>query len=217
MRGFAFSLVLLLSGQALADSRAETSEWSLDLFIVGSKHYLFQGGASARNDGGGGIGLTVTRNLNDYFAVGLDATLSEFEYRASVAPGAGNAGAGFGSEGNMETAGLRAHATWNLLARPLTPFVTASAGVIFLDTNLASDPPASACWVYPWYGEVCGGKAPSTTLARLAYGVGAGLRFDLPRNQGFIRAFVGGEWIEVREALSPVGYVQFRADFGIRF
>jgi opacity protein-like surface antigen len=217
VRGPAFFLALFLSGAALADSRGGTNEWSLDLFIVGPKHYVFEGGASARNDGGGGIALTLTRNLNDYFAVGLDATLSEFGYRASVAPGAGNAAAAFQSEGSMESAGLRAHATWNLLARPLTPFLTAGAGVVFLDSNLDSDPPANACWIYPWHGEVCSGKAPKSNLARFTYGLGAGVRFDLPRDLGFIRALVGGEWIHIPEALSPVGYVQFRADFGLRF
>lgn len=197
--------------------RADTNEWSLNLFVVGTKHYAFEGGASARNHGGGGIGLSVTRNLNDYFAVGVDATLSEFDYRAGVAPGAGNAGAGFQREGNMETAGLRFHATWNLLARPITPFLTAGAGVVFLDANLESDPPANACWIYPWYGEVCGDKAPQSNLARFAYGVGAGLRYDLPRDLGFIRALVGGEWIHFSEAPSAVGTTQFRADFGLRF
>lgn len=217
MKKFAIYLLLGFSAQTHAQSRADTNEWSLDLFIVGSKHYVFEGGASARNDGGAGIGLTVTHNLNEYFAVGLDATLSEFDYRASVAPGAGNAAAGFQSEGNMESAGLRFHATWNLLARPVTPFLTAGAGVVFLDTNLESQPPANACWIYPWYGEVCSDQAPKSTLARFTYGFGGGMRFDLPRDLGFIRAFVGGEWIQISEALSPVGYVQFRADFGLRF
>lgn len=216
MRSWAVVLALF-AAQAFAQSRADTNEWSLDLFIVGSKHYVFEGGASARNDGGAGIGLTLTHNLNDYFAVGLDATRSEFDYRAGVAPGAGNAAAGFQSDGNMETAGLRFHATWNLLARPVTPFLTAGAGVVFLDTNLESEPPANACWIYPWHGEVCSDKAPTSTLARFAYGFGGGVRYDLPRDLGFIRAFVGGEWIHISEALSPVGYVQFRADFGLRF
>jgi opacity protein-like surface antigen len=210
-------MLVLLSGPALAEWRGQTNEWSLDLFIVGPKNYVFESGASARNDGGGGIGLTLAHNLSDYFAVGLDATLSEFGYRASVAPGAGNTAAGFQSEGSMETAALRAHVTWNLLARPVTPFLTAGAGVVFLDTNLDSDAPANACWIYPWHGEVCSDKAPRSNLARLTYGFGAGMRFDLPRDLGFIRAMAGGEWIHIPEALSPVGYVQFRADFGLRF
>ena len=50
---------------------------------------------AARNDGGAGIGLSSARNLNDYFALGAEITLAEFNYRASIAPGAGNAGAGF--------------------------------------------------------------------------------------------------------------------------
>ena len=212
-----FFLFCVAATPAMAQLRADTNEWSLDLFVVGSKHYEFEGGASARNHGGGGIGLTLTRNLNDYLAVGVEATLSEFDYRAGVAPGAGNAAAGFQREGSMETAGLRFHATWNLLARAITPFLTAGAGVVFLDPNLESDPPANACWIYPWYGEVCGDKAPRSNLARFAYGVGAGVRYDLPRDLGFIRAFVGGEWIHFSEALSPVGYAQFRADFGLRF
>jgi opacity protein-like surface antigen len=212
-----FSIVVLLAGPALADSRGQTNEWSLNLFVVGTKHYAFEGGASARNDGGAGIGLTVARNLNDYFAIGIDASLSEFNYRATVAPGAGNGAASFASDGEMETAALRAHATWNLLARPVTPFLTANAGFMILDTNLRRDAPANACWIYPWYGEVCSDKAPKNNLTRFTYGLGAGLRFDLPRDQGFIRALVGGEWIAFSEALSPVGYVQFRADFGLRF
>jgi hypothetical protein len=210
-------LLALFSGSAIAQSRAGTDEWSLDLFIFGSKHYVFEGGASARNHGGGGIALSVTRNLNAYFAVGVQGTLSEFDYRAGVAPGAGNAAAGFQRDGDMDTAGLRFHATWNLLARPITPFLTAGAGVVFLDPHLESDPPTNACWIYPWYGEVCGDKAPKGNLTRFTYGVGAGVRHDLPRDLGFIRASVGAEWIHFSEALSPVGSVQFRADFGLRF
>ena len=54
-------------------SRAGTDEWSLNLFVTGPRDYAFEGGAAARNDGGAGVGLTVTHNLNDYFAVGLKA------------------------------------------------------------------------------------------------------------------------------------------------
>jgi hypothetical protein len=216
LAALAFGVTSSSFGQA-AEPRGGTTEWSVNLLVVGSKHYAFEGGATARNDGGAGIGLSLARNLNDYFAVGVDATVGEFDYRARVAPGAGNAGAGFDSSGNMETAALRFHATYYLLAHRLTPFVSAGAGVSFLDTDLASDPPANACWIYPWYGQVCSDKAPKTTLARLSYGAGAGLRLDLPGRQGFLRAYVSGEWIEFAEARSPVGFVQLRADFGLRF
>ena len=206
-------LLLLVCANAGAQSRANTDEWSLNVFAIGSKQYFFEGGATARNDGGAGIGLIVTHNLNDYFAFGVEASLSEFNYRATVTSGAMS----FDTDGDMESGALRAHLTWNLLARPLTPFFSANAGLIVLDPSFDRQPPANACWSYPWYGEVCSDKAPKTALARFTYGIGTGLRYELPRDQGFIRAIVGAEWIHFTEALSPVGYVIARADFGIRF
>ena len=206
-------LLLAVTAPALAQSRGGTDEWSLNLFAIGPRDYAFEGGAAARNDGGAGVSLTVTHNLNDYFALGLEGSLSAFNYRATVSGSAGS----FETDGNMETGALKAHVTWNLLARAVTPFLTASAGVMFLDTDLAGQPPANACWNYPWYGEVCSDRTPTTSLARLTYGLGAGVRYELPRKQGFVRALAGAEWIDFREALSPVGYQLLRADFGISF
>jgi hypothetical protein len=196
--------------------RGGWDEWSLNLVVQGSKNYSFEGGASARNDGGAGIGLTLARNLNDYLAIGADLTYSDLDMRASVAAGEGNPRRGFDTEGNLETLALRLHATWYLLSGPAAPFLTAGAGVIFIDGEFASGPPASACWVYPFYGQVCGGSPPTTSLARLAWGGAAGVRLDLPYRQ-YLRVMVGGEWIEIPEARSTVGYVQLRADFGITF
>jgi hypothetical protein len=212
-------LLSLAAAPACAQSgiRGGTTDGSLNFFVVGSKQYAFENGASARNDGGLGMGATISRNLNDYFAVGVEGTYTRWDYRATVAPGAGNAGGSFETTGKMETASVRFNATWNLLARPVTPFITAGAGVIFLDANIDPAVPANACWVYPWYGQVCGGTVPTNALSRFNYAAAAGLRYDLPGNQGFLRAMVGGEWIAISEATSPVGYVQFRADFGVKF
>lgn len=197
--------------------RGRSNEYSLNLHVVGSKDYAFEGGAAARNDGGAGVSLSIARNLNNHFAVGAEAAWSVFNYRARVVPGAGNPAAGFESEGDAEMVALRLHATWYLLSGPTTPFLTAGAGVTFLDPEFDSGPPANACWIYPWYGQVCGAGAPENTLTRLGYTAGAGLRVDLPHNWGFFRLFVGGEWIHFSEASSPVGYAQVRADFGARF
>lgn len=205
-------VLLLVCGNATAQ-RGNTDEWGLNVFAIGAKQYFFDGGATAKNDGGAGFGIFVTRHLNEYFAFGLEASLSEFNYRATVT----SSGTSFNTDGDMETGSLRVHLTWNVLARPLTPFLTANAGLMILDPSFDREPPANACWNYPWYGEVCSDKGPTTALARFTYGIGTGLRYELPREQGFIRALVGAEWIHFTEALSPVGYVIARADFGIRF
>ena len=215
---FFIVLLCLAAAPALGQPiRGDSSEAGLQFFVVGSKNYTFEGGASARNDGGVGMGLFVARNLNDYFSIGLEGQVAQWDYRASVAPGASNAGAGYDTTGSMETAAVRLNATWNLLSRRWTPFVTAGAGAIFLDTNLDSEPPANACWIYPWYGQVCGAAAPRGTLTRFTYNAGLGLRADLVGKQGFVRAYVGGEWIALSEATSTVGYVQARLDFGLQF
>ncbi|HVJ22563.1 MAG TPA: outer membrane beta-barrel protein [Burkholderiales bacterium] len=215
---FALALLGLLALPAFGQPiRGDSGEAGLQLFVVGAKKYGFEGGASARNDGGVGMGIFISRNLNDYFSIGLEGQAAAWDYRASVAPGASNAGAGYDTTGSMETAALRVNATWNLLSRRWTPFVTAGAGAIFLDTNLDSAPPANACWIYPWYGQVCGGEAPRGTLTRFTYTAGLGLRTDFHREQGFVRAYFGGEWIALSEATSSVGYVQARLDFGLQF
>lgn len=197
--------------------RGGTNEYSLNLLVVGSEQYVFEGGASARSDGGAGIGASLARNLNNHLALGAEVTVSQFDYRARVAPGAGNAGAGYDVDGNMETIALRLQATWYLLSGRITPFLTGTVGVNFLDPESAANPPANACWIYPWYGQVCSAAAPQTTLTRFAYGAATGLRVDLPRKQGFIRALVGGEWIDFSGGSETLGFIQLRADFGVSF
>ena len=97
-------LPMALGAPALAQSRAGTDEWSLNLFVTGPRDYAFEGGASARNDGGVGVALSVAHNLNDYLAVGLEGSLSTFSYRATVSGTSGS----FETDGQMETGALRA-------------------------------------------------------------------------------------------------------------
>ena len=47
MRTWAVVLALF-AAPAFAQLRADTNEWSLGLFVVGTKHYAFDGGATAR-------------------------------------------------------------------------------------------------------------------------------------------------------------------------
>jgi opacity protein-like surface antigen len=218
--GVAVLALLLQSAPALAQDiapRGGTNEWGVHLLLIGSRTYSFDGGASARNEGGGGAGISVVRNLNTHLAVGADLTFSQINTRSTIVPGAGNAGARFEADGNLETAALRVHATWYLLSGPVSPFVSAGIGATFVDPEFRSNQPADACWIYPWYGQACGARPPESSLTRLGYSAGAGVRFDLPRRQGFVRLMAGGEWIDFDEASSRVGYVQLRADFGIAF
>jgi hypothetical protein len=94
---FAGALSLAAMPALAGDSapRGGSNEYSLNLLVAGSRHYAFDGAAAARNDGGVGIGGSLVRNLSNHFAVGADITFTQFDFRASAAPGAGNAAAGF--------------------------------------------------------------------------------------------------------------------------
>jgi opacity protein-like surface antigen len=210
---------VIFSSTAFAEpsGRAGRWEWSLQPFAIGSKTYDFEAGASARVDSGFGLGLGYAHNVNDYLALGVEGALATADYRAGVAPGAGNPNPAFTTTGILDLATVRLTATWNLLASRFTPFVTANAGATYLQPDLLTDPPAAGCWSYPWWGEVCGADAPTHGMTRFSWGAGAGLRLDLPREQGFLRALVSGETIDLPGPPGRARYVQFRADFGLKF
>jgi hypothetical protein len=54
-------------------------------------------------------------------------------------------------------------------------------------------------------------------MTRLTYGAGAGWRFDLERDRGFVRLLVSGEVIDWPTPPGELRNVEFRADFGARF
>ena len=218
MRGFLTGLLLLaaFSTEAQPFSRAGLREYSLQPHLLGSRSYDFEGGAKAKLDTGLGIGLGVAHHWNDHLAFGYDIAIASVDYRASVVPGAGNAGAAFDTSDVMERATLRVNATWHLFAGPSTPFVSANVGVTHLDPDIQA-PPAGGCWIYPWWGQFCGAQPPTHGMTRLSYGGGAGWRFDLDRNRGSVRLLVSGESIDWRGPPGALRNVEFRADFAAHF
>ena len=219
MKGLIGVLVVIFFTEdvaAQAFSRTGLREYSLQPHVLGSRTYDFEGGASARLDNGLGIGLGVAQHVNDYLAFGIDVTLASIDYRAGVAPGAGNAGAAFDTSDVMERATLRLNATWHLLAGRSTPFLAANVGVTHLDPDIEA-PPTGGCWIYPFWGQFCGAEPPTHGMTRLSYGAGAGWRFDLDGNRGFVRLLVSAERIDWPAPPGRLDNVEFRADFGARF
>ena len=218
MRAVLAFLLLAASLQAFPQgfSRAGVREYSLQPHLLGSRSYDFEGGAKAQLDTGVGIGLGFAQHLNDYLAFGFDLALASIDYRATVVPGAGNAGAAFDTGDVMERATLRVHATWHLFAGRSTPFLSANVGVTHLDPDIEA-PPGGGCWIYPFWGQFCGAEPPTHGLTRLSYGAGAGWRFDLDGNRGFVRLLASAERIDWPAPPGALDNVELRADFGARF
>jgi hypothetical protein len=213
-----FALVALMAGNAFSQtfSRAGLREYSLQPHVLGSRTYDFEGGARARLDTGLGIGLGFAQHWNDYLAFGFDIAIASVDYRATVVPGAGNAGAAFDTSDVMERASLRLSATWHLFAGRSTPFLTANAGVTHLDPDIQA-PPAGGCWIYPFWGQFCGAAPPTHGMTRLSAGAGAGWRLDLDRNRGSVRLLISAERIDWPTPPGSLDNVELRADFAARF
>ena len=208
--------VMALPAAAQPFSRAGLREYSLQPHILGSRSYDFDGGAKAQLDTGLGIGLGIAQHWNDYLAFGFDLAVASVDYRATVVPGAGNAGSAFDSSDVMERATLRLNATWHLFARRATPFLTANVGVTHLDPDIQA-PAAAGCWIYPFWGQFCSAEPPRHGMTRLSYGAGVGWRVDLDRNRGSVRLLVSGESLDWPGQPGSLRNVELRADFGARF
>lgn len=220
MRVLGIFVLLSLTGNALAQthfSRAGLREYSLQPLLLGSRTYDFAEGASAKVDGGFGVGLGFAWHLNDYFAWGVDISVAEVDYRARITPAGGNTASGDDMSGSMERGTVRLHGTWHLLSGRTTPLITAGVGFTHLDPDIEAAPAGGRCWNYPWWGRFCGAEPPTHGMTRLSYALGAGIRHDLPANRGFVRFVVSGEWLDWTGTPERLGALEFRADFGAPF
>jgi opacity protein-like surface antigen len=107
-------------------------------------------------------------------------------------------------------------ATYNILARPVTPFIAGGLGWSWVDTNIATGPPTVGCWWYPWYGYVCTGYPNSKTLSGLAYELGAGVRWDFNRSFD-ARASYNMKWIDFGNTKGKPDFDGFQLLFGWKF
>lgn len=72
----------------------------------------------------------------------------------------------------------RFNATYNILKRSFTPFVTAGIGYTKLDSNIPRGINEAACWWDPWYGYICATNWKTFEQSEFTYNVGVGVRWD---------------------------------------
>ena len=66
----------------------------------------------------------------------------------------------------------RVGVNFNFLDGPITPYVTATVGYSFIDTNIPDGPPQTGCWWDPWYGQICGTWQDTRSIEEFVYGPG---------------------------------------------
>ena len=129
-----------------------------------------------------GWGFGFGYNLNERFMVGADFTWLSANFNASTATdfdGDGVPDDSVDLGGTLDAANLQFVGQWNILKGRITPFLRASFGWTWIDSNIPSGPATGTCWWDPWWGYVCNTWQPTYEATAFAYGAAAGLRAEI--------------------------------------
>ena len=213
----AFLLACPIHGLAQGTTdRAGKWELNLPLQYTDSTTLTGDMGSSADIDSAMGWGFGFGYNFNDHWALGMSFLWSEADYSATTTPDAGNLNPPLRFSGTLETATTSVNATYNFLAKALTPFITAGIGRTWVDTNIPDGLPQNVCWWDPWWGYYCGSIVPTKSEDYWSYNVGAGLRWDAEAPY-FLRGMISRHWVDVGGSLGTPEFTQVRVEIGFRY
>ena len=174
----------------------------------------FEGGTTASIDSGTGFGGGVAYHFSDRLQAGATLAWDSKDYEAQIA--GQNPGESFEASGTLDTMSLMFDGTYNFLAGPLTPFVTAGIGWSWADTNVVNAPPDILCWWNPWYGYICTGSANTKTIDGLAYEFGLGLRYDFS-NSLSVDGVYRMRWVDYQNATGTPSFDGIQLNVGWKF
>jgi outer membrane protein assembly factor BamA len=201
-----------LATAAMAQSysyRAEEWECSLGLQYSLATDIYGESGSKAEINDDLGIGFAAGYNINEYVQLGGSFNWNSRSYRAT-AGGEGSSKIPYNND--METTTLGLNGIYFLLPGNLTPFVSASVGYVFVDSNIQNGRTETQCYTDPVWGYTCDTYTPTRTESGLSYGGGIGLRYDLNENASFQISY-NKAWMDIHHATETVDFDSIRIDF----
>jgi opacity protein-like surface antigen len=202
------------SGGASAE-RQPGWDFGADLIYQDSQDINFKGGSTASLDDDLGLALTFGYRFNERFELTFGLDWNQVDYKVNVAPATAG-GLGFSGHGDLEAFTPYVGLNINFLKGDFTPYISGQVGWSFIDTNIPDGPPASSCWWDPWWGYVCGTWQDTRNIDELAYGLGAGVRWDATSTIT-VRFGYEKRWIDLGEASSTPGFDQLRLGVTARY
>ena len=200
---------LAFGGVASAQSREPGWDVGIDLIYQDSKTIGFEGGSKLHLDDDFGLSFTFGYRFNPHLELHFALDYSEVDYEADI-----NRQGGaplFGISGDMEAFTPRVDLHYNLMDKPITPYIMAGIGYSFIDTNIPNGRPSTGCWWDPWYGYICTSVQPTKGVDEFTYQVGGGVRFDFGRSSS-VRLGIEQHWIDLNNAGTP-GVLQVKLGF----
>ena len=215
-RGMTLLATLVLAPAAFAQSadRAGTWETRLDIVYNNSADWDFAGGTTAEIDSDTSFLIGFGYHLNDNLELGGNFTFGQTDYTADIV--GDEPGEIFGVRGEYESSSLLFDATWNFLPGAFSPFVSASAGWAWVDTNIATGPPQTGCWWDPWWGYVCSTFQDTKSLDGFSYGFDVGARYDFSDTLA-AHASYRMMWVDLDNADGTPDIDGFRLGLGWKF
>ncbi|RDH82887.1 MAG: hypothetical protein DIZ80_11505 [endosymbiont of Galathealinum brachiosum] len=209
-----FTITAIADNLMSLSDRKDRWELSFQTRYFESIDLEFEGGASAslNEDINWAIGLGY--NYSEHWAFNFDMGWGDAGYSGTRIDDNDTPES---VSGNIYTSSMNFGTTYNFLAKRFTPFVGASVGWTFVDTNIPDGLPQTVCWYDPWWGYVCDTFIPTKTTTELTYGAIAGLRFDV-NDQLFLKGSAGKQWIDFGKTTgSTPDFIIYRLDIGVMF
>jgi opacity protein-like surface antigen len=216
MRASIVSAILIAGLSSVAHGQATRDagwEFGIDGVYQDAVEHSFEGGARADFHDDFGLSAYVGYRFNNRFELqfGLDWAIVDYDVtlQSDLDPNLQ-----FNGDGDIESFTPKVSINFNLLDRPLTPFLTAGAGWAFVDTNIPNGPVEVGCWWDPWWGYTCLPYQSTKSFDDPAYQVGLGVRWDF-NDSNSLRLLYERHWLDYSNASSTPDFDQLK--FGVAF
>ena len=201
---------------AAAQESTRAGKWQVSIpitFTSSSSYDSDESSFDVNDDLGWGFGFGY--HLTPRFMVGSDFTWLSANYDARVATdfdGDQNPDDSVSVAGTLDAANLQFVGQYNFLTGRFTPFVRASFGWTWIDSNIPAGPTQGVCWWDPWYGYICDTWQPTFEDTAFAYGAAGGVRAELAE-RFFIEGSYNVLWLDLDKA-GTQSFDGFRVNFG---
>jgi len=199
--GTVLGLVSWVPAAAAESERATKWYGSIPItFTSGASYDSEFTSVDVNDDVGWGFGFGY--NLNERFVVGAEFTWLSAGYNASTAvdlDGDQVPDDSVDIGGTLDATNMQFVGQWNILKGRFTPFVRASLGWTWIDSNIPSGPATGTCWWDPWYGYVCNTWQPTFEETSFAYGAAGGVHWELGQ-KFFLEGSYNVLWVDFDKA-----------------
>lgn len=159
------------------DSRDGRFEVALVLPYQNSVSAAGEEGSAIEVDSSVGWGFNLGWNWTENINLSYKYMMNKPDYVATLIPDdLVNSPINIGY--TMSKVSHQLNATYNILQRPLTPFIAGGVGYAKLDSNIPNGLDRATCWWDPWYGYICNTEWNTFKATEFTYNVGVGVRWD---------------------------------------